>query len=106
MAATIKASLGDALASTIEEEEDADLETFTDEGGSNLSPRKYKNGNNDGGRVNGVNMCKNGDSGKGKRKFCEANGENGDEDEEEDYDWKKNLSLESDPVAKVMTRFS
>ena len=84
MAAAIKASLGDALASTIEEEEeDADLDLhFTDEGGSNLSPRKYENGNNDGGRLNGVNVCKNGDSGKGKRKFCEANGENG---EEEDY---------------------
>ena len=44
MAAAIKASLGDALASTIGEE-DADLETFTDDG-SNLSPRKYDNGNN------------------------------------------------------------
>ena len=50
-----------------------------------------------------VNVCKNGDSGKGKRKFCEANGENGDE--EEDYDWKKYLGLENDPVAKVMIMF-
>jgi len=110
MAAAIKASLGDALASTIEEEEDADLETFTDDEASNLSPRKYENGNNDGGRLNGVNVCKNGDSGKGKRKFGEvgggeANGENGGDDEEEDYDWKKYLGLESDPVAKVMIRF-
>ena len=107
MAAAIKASLRDALASTIEEEDDADLETFTDDGGSNLSPRKYENGNNDGGRVNGVNVWKNGDSRKGKRKFCEANGENGDEEEEEEevYDWKKYLGLENDPVAKVMIRF-
>ena len=50
-------------------------------------------------------MCKNGDSGKGKRKFCEANDENGDDGDEEDYDWKKYLSLESDPVAKVMIMF-
>ena len=52
-----------------------------------------------------VNVCKNGDSGKGKRKFCEANGENGDDGDEEDYDWKKYLGLENDPVAKVMIMF-
>lgn len=107
MEAAIKASLEGALAATQEEEEEADLETFSDDD-SNLSPKKQlqENGGSSGRTsVNGDVKKNGGSSVNGKRKFGEIENDANGDDDEDDLDWEKYLGPNTDPMANIMIRF-